>query len=102
MVFKHSLPAGIYSDNLVHDWNRGNLYYFAFDPRTRAAAIVKISATTGALSYVFDVSKDIRGGEREVATPPPAYRLLPACARMHTLAHARTHALTQALFGAAT
>ena len=62
VVFKHSLPAGIYSDNLVHDYLTNTLFYVAFDPRTRAVNIVKISALTGVVSYVFDVTRDFRGG----------------------------------------
>ena len=61
-VWKHSLPAGLYSDNLVFDYVRGSLFYVAFDPRTRAANLVKINAATGALDYVFDISRDIRAG----------------------------------------
>ena len=61
-VFKHSLPAGLYSDNLVHDYVNSFLYYVAFNPADRTANIVKISAVTGALVYVFDISDAIRGG----------------------------------------
>jgi len=61
--WKHTMPAGIYSDNLVHDYVRGALYYFAFntDVNPPTAAIVKLDANTGALLYVFDVARDIRG-----------------------------------------
>jgi len=64
VAWKHSLPAGLYSDNLVHDYVKGDLYYVAFNPEANpiTANIVKISATTGAVSYVFDVARDLRNG----------------------------------------
>ena len=63
VTWKHEMPAGIYSDNLVHDYVRNSLYYFAFnaDVNPPTASIVKLNAITGALEYVFDVARDVRG-----------------------------------------
>lgn len=33
VTFKHSLPAGIYSDNLVHDWNKVRRRWFLLTRR---------------------------------------------------------------------
>jgi hypothetical protein len=62
-AWKHVLPAGIFSDSLVFDWTKDDLYYVAFNPQAtpNAANIVKLNSETGAIVYVNDVARDVRG-----------------------------------------
>jgi hypothetical protein len=62
-VFKHEMPAGIYTDNLMYDYTTDALYYFAFNIQQNppTAAIVKLDAATGNITYIFDVSREIKG-----------------------------------------
>jgi hypothetical protein len=62
LIFKHTVPAGIYLDNLVLDWTTDTLYAVAFDPQARDARIVSYNGGNGQYAEVLDISQDIAGG----------------------------------------
>ena len=58
-VFKHTLPAGLYIDNLAFDYIAEQLWAIAFDPQAPGgptAALVSWSASTGNITSRTDVS----------------------------------------------
>jgi len=61
-VFKHTLPAGLYIDNLAFDYTKEQLWAIAFDPAARAAALVSWSAQTGNITSRTDVTPALRDG----------------------------------------
>jgi len=64
-IWKHTLPAGLYIDNLAFDYTEERLFSIAFDPNAAggpAARIVEYDATTGNLTERVDISREIRGG----------------------------------------
>lgn len=64
-VFKHTLPAGLYIDNLAFDYVNEELWAIAFDPNAPggpAAALASWSPATGNLTSRTDVSAALRGG----------------------------------------
>jgi len=62
LVFKHVVPAGIYLDNLVLDWETNELYGVVFDPARRDARIVQWSGVTGGFAEILDITAAIEGG----------------------------------------
>ena len=61
-VFKHTLPAGLYIDNLAFDYVHEELWAVAFDPQAQTAALASWSPTTGNLTSRTDISQSLRGG----------------------------------------
>jgi hypothetical protein len=60
-IFRHELPAGIFIDNLVYDWDSESLYSIAFDPQT-GARIISYDGATGAPTVLTDITQDLQGG----------------------------------------
>lgn len=62
-VWKHTLPEGIYSDNLQYNYVQEALYYFAFNPEAApiTSFIVRLDGGSGNITYITDVSREIRG-----------------------------------------
>lgn len=61
-MWKHTLPAGIYIDNLAFDWDADRLYSVAFNPTDRSARLVEYEGTSGNVTILMDLTQDIRGG----------------------------------------
>lgn len=64
-VFKHTLPAGIYVDNLAYDYQHEELWSVAFNPNAPGggtAGLVSYSSTAGNVTSYTDVTPAIRGG----------------------------------------
>jgi hypothetical protein len=61
-VFKHTLPAGLYIDNLAFDYINEELWAVAFDPQAQTAALASWSPVTGNLTSRTDISASLRGG----------------------------------------
>lgn len=62
LIFKHEVPAGIYLDNLVLDWNTDTLYSIAFNPQDGSARIVTYNGATGEVTILNDITQDLEGG----------------------------------------
>ena len=64
-IWKHTLPAGLYIDNLVFDYLTERLFSIAFNPNAPGgvdARIVEYDAATGNLTEVLDISRELAGG----------------------------------------
>ena len=64
-VFRHELPANIFIDNLMYDWAQERIFSIAFRPNGPdgvAAAFVEYDATTGNVTQIQDITRDLRGG----------------------------------------
>jgi len=61
-VWKHTLPAGLYIDNLVFDYEADILYSVAFNPVGRTANLVSYDGKTGNVTILLDLARDLNGG----------------------------------------
>lgn len=64
-IWKHTLPAGLYIDNLVFDYLTERLFSIAFNPNAPGgvdARIVEYDAATGNLTEALDISRELAGG----------------------------------------
>lgn len=65
IVFRHELPADIYIDNLQFDYIQERLFSIGFRPNGPngvEAAFVEYDATTGNVTEIQDITRDLRGG----------------------------------------
>ena len=63
--WKHTLPAGIYIDNLQFDYTSDQLFSIAFNPQGPNgvdARVVEYSSLTGNVTILSDISRELRGG----------------------------------------
>lgn len=61
-VFVHHSPAGIYYDNLVHDYENDALYALSFDTASGTTRVVGWDGATGNITGITDLTGPTRGG----------------------------------------
>lgn len=63
--WKHTLPNGIYIDNLAYDYTSERLFSVAFNPNAPGgvdARVVEYASLTGNVTILSDISRELRGG----------------------------------------